>query len=67
MHTYTPENSIFDGPVTYLLSILCILVEFLSRAHAKEEKGLNDLKFGTVIGRFASGTLATMAVKGLRQ
>ena len=40
-HTYTPANSVFDGPITNLLSILCILIEILSRAHAKEEKSLN--------------------------
>ena len=35
MYTYTPANSIFDSPITNLLSILKILVEILSRAHAK--------------------------------
>ena len=34
VHTYVPPNSIFDGPVTNLPSILCILIEILSRAHA---------------------------------
>ena len=67
MHLYTPENSLFDGPVTNLLSVQCSLVEILSRGHAKGAKSLNDLKFGTVVGRFASGTLASIAVKGLRQ
>ena len=62
--TYTRLKTVY---LTVLFSILCILVEVLSRAHAKEEKSLNDLKFGTVVGRFASGTLASMAVKGLRQ
>ena len=33
-------NSILDGPITNLLSILCILIEVLSRAHAKEEKAV---------------------------
>ena len=37
-HTYTPADNIFGGPVTNLLSILCILIEILSRAHAKEAK-----------------------------
>ena len=41
MHTYTPANSVFDGPITNLLSTLCISIEILSRAHAKEEKSLN--------------------------
>ena len=35
MLTYTPANSVFDGPVTNLLSVLCILIEALSRAHEK--------------------------------
>ena len=38
MHTYTPPNMIFDGPVTNLLSILSILIEILLRAHAKGAK-----------------------------
>ena len=65
MHTYTAANSIFDGPVTNLPSLLCILLEVLSRAHAKGGKGLNDVKFGTFIGRFQSDCKASMAVKGL--
>ena len=40
VHTYTPADSIFDGPITNLVSILCISVEILSRAHAKGEKAL---------------------------
>ena len=38
VHTQTPPNSIFDGPVTNLLSMLCILTEILSCAHAKWAK-----------------------------
>ena len=38
MHTYTTENSIFDGPITDLLSVLCILIEIFSRAHANVQK-----------------------------
>ena len=38
VYTYTPADSIFDGPVTNLLSILCILIEVLSRAHAEGGK-----------------------------
>ena len=49
VHTCTSANSIFDGPVTNLLSILCILVEILSRAHAKGAKSLNDFKIGTFL------------------
>ena len=52
MYTDIPANSLFDGPVTNLLSILCILVEVLSRAQAKRAKSLNHFKFGTSIGRF---------------
>ena len=47
MHTDMPGNRMFDGPVTTLLSILCILVEVLSCAHAKMGNSLND--FGTSI------------------
>ena len=39
------------------LSVLCILIEILSRAHAKG--------FGTFIGRFQSDDAEIMAVKGL--
>ena len=38
VHTYMPANSIFDGPVTNLLSVLCILIEVLSCGHAKAKK-----------------------------
>ena len=38
VHTYTPEHSIFDGPVTDILLILCILIEIFSRAHANGQK-----------------------------
>ena len=65
MHTYRPANSISDGPVTNPLSILRILIEFLSRAHAKGRKSQNDFKFDTFIGRFPSDRAASMAVKGL--
>ena len=65
MHTYTPADSISDGPVTNLLSVPCILIEILSRVHTKEGKSLNDLKFGTFIGCFLSEGAASMAVKGL--
>ena len=36
--TYTPADSIFGGPITNLVSILCILTEIISRAHAKGKK-----------------------------
>ena len=65
MHTYTPENSISDGPVTNQPSVLCILIETISRAHAKGEKSLNGFRFGTLVGRFLSDGAGSMAVKGL--
>ena len=66
MHTYTPANSIFDGPTTNLLLILCILIEVLSCAHVKGEKSLNDFKFGTLIDCLPSDGMTSMAVKGLK-
>ena len=66
MHTFTLANSIFDGPITNLHSILCILVEILSFSYAKGGKGLNDLKFSPFIGRFQSNGAASIAVKGLK-
>ena len=62
---YTSANSIFDAPITNLLSMLCILIEFLSRAHAKVWKSHNDFKFGTSVGHFPSDRAASVAVKGL--
>ena len=35
---YTPANSIFEGPTTNRLSILFILMEDLSHAHAKRRE-----------------------------
>ena len=61
-----PATSIFDGPITNLLSILCILIEIVSRARAKGGKSLNDFKFGTIVGRFQSDGVASMAMKGLK-
>ena len=37
---YTPANSIFDGPITTLLSMLCILVDAVSCVHAKRGQSL---------------------------
>ena len=51
--------------MTNLLSILRILTEVLSRAHAKRGKGLINFKFGTFIDRFPSDAATSMAVKGL--
>ena len=65
MHTYSPANSIFDGLVTDLLSVLCILIEVLSHARVKGKKGLHDFKFGIFTGCFLSDSTGTMAVQGL--
>ena len=64
MHTDMPANSILDGPVTALLSVLCILLEVLSCAGVKKGKSLNDFKFGTSIGHFLNDGVASTAVKG---
>ena len=64
MHTCTPSDCIFDGPITNLFSILCILIEILSRAHAKGKKSLKGFEFGGFIGRFPSNRAAGIAVKG---
>jgi len=61
-----PENGVFYGPITNLPSILCILIETISRAHAKGGKSLSGFKFGTFVGRFPSAGGASMAVKGLK-
>ena len=39
-----PADSIFDGPVTSLLSILWILIAVISRAHTKGGGGGGGLK-----------------------
>ena len=44
-----------DGLITNLLSVLCVLTEILSCAHAKGEWSLSDFKFGTFIGHFPNG------------
>ena len=66
MLAYTHADSRFDGPITKLLSVLHILIEILSRAHAEGGKGLNDFRFGTFIGSFQSDGVASMAMKGLK-
>ena len=72
MHPYAPENGIFDGPVANLLSILSIFFDTGYCRHQKlitfscnGEESLNDFKFSTIVGRFPSDTLASMAMKGL--
>jgi len=32
-HTHTAARNVFDGPTTNLFSILCILIEIVSRAY----------------------------------
>ena len=61
-----PADGISDGPVTNLPSILCILIELFSPAHAKGGKKLNGFKFGTFICCFLSEGMASMAMKGLK-
>ena len=61
-----PVHIIFDGPVTNLLSVRCILIEILSRAHAKEEKGLNVFKLATFLGSFPIDCTARVEKKIIR-
>jgi len=59
-------DSIFDGPITNLLSVLSILIEIFSRAHPKGGRGnLNDFKFDIFIGCCPSDGAVIMALKGL--
>ena len=44
---------------------MCILIEFLSRAHAKGWKSQKNFRFCILIGHFPSDRAASMAVKGL--
>ena len=67
MHTYTPENSIFDSPITNLLSVIRILIGIISRAHAKGGESLGGFKFVTFVCLFPSDRAASMAVEGLRE
>ena len=56
----------FDGPVTNLLSVQCILIRVLSGAHVTEEKkALMISSLALLIGRFPSDDAASMAVKVL--
>ena len=59
------SDSIFDGLVINLLSILCILIEILSRAPAKGQKSHNDFRFGIPFGRFPRDDSERLAAKGL--
>ena len=69
MPTYTPPNSIFDGPITNLLPILCMLIEILSRAHAKgtKKKSFKGFKFATFIGPFPCDGAASMDSERVNQ
>ena len=69
MHTYKLATSIFDGPMTTLLSILCIFTEVLSRAYAKVGGGggalvISCLAVLLVFFQVTAGA-ASMAVKWL--
>ena len=66
MHTFMQENSVFDGLITNLLLVLCILTGILSRAHAKGPQRLHNSESGTFIGRFPNDDAARLAGKGLR-
>ena len=47
------KNSIFSGPITHLLSMLCVVIKVLSHASAKrKQNGLKGFKFPTFIGHF---------------
>ena len=64
MHAYTPANSIFDGPITNLLSTLCILLDRnYFTCWCQGGKGLNEFKFGTFTDGFQSDGGVSMAVK----
>ena len=51
---WTPlKNSIFSGPITHLLSVLCVLIKVLLRTGAKKKtKRLKGFKFHASIRRF---------------
>ena len=52
MCTDAPSDSIFSGPATYVLAILCVLMKVLSHASAKKKTKMHKcFKFRTVNGR----------------
>jgi len=59
-----PANRIFDGPVTNLLSVLCILIEIIPCAHVKGWV-LTILNLALSLVIFQVIGAASMAVKGL--
>ena len=66
MHTCKLANSRSNGPITNLLSVLCVLTEVLSLAHAKRGESPNGFRFGTFIARSQTDGAASTAVKGLK-
>ena len=64
MFFVVPSNDTFNFPLGRIKYIV-ILIEVLSRAHAKWGKSLNDFKFGIFTGRFPGDGAASMTVKGL--
>ena len=69
VHIHACRQYIFDGLITNLLSVLSISTELFSRVCVvlmqRVEQILNDLKFGTFVGRFQNDEVASIAVKGL--
>ena len=59
-------QTVYQIVLINILSILCILLEVLSGAHAKREKGLYDFQFSTFIFRFPKAGVGSVAVKGLK-
>ena len=55
----------FDCPITKLLSILCILIEIVSRAHAKGDKSvvISNLALLLVVFRVTGGKHGSERVK----
>ena len=67
MHTYTPANSIFDGPTTNLLLILCVLIEVLLHAHVKGIfYFIIILSLALFIDCFSNDGMTSMDVKSLK-
>ena len=66
MHTYTPAKSVFDDPITNLLSVLRILYISPFTYSCEGWESVNNVKVGTVIRHFPSDDTASMAVKGLK-
>ena len=74
VHARMPPDSIFDGPITNLLSVLSILIKVLFIYSCEGVKKLQLFKFNVfqiwhiydlIIGNFPSDGMACMEVKGL--